>query len=833
MTQFARVLRLSFRGLGREWYAGELGVLVAALVVAVTSMTAVGFFTDRVQQAMFSQAAELLAADVVMHASEPITTDLDQRAETLGLSTARTLSLRSVVLVGESMELVEVKAVSPQYPLRGVLRTAKTAYGEDAETTQTPSPGAVWLDSRLMSKLSLQIGDAIELGQSRLLIESVLSYEPDRGGDMFAIAPRLMMDYRDVEATGLVQPGSRVTYALLLAGASSAIEAFQKHVNDSTETDKHFHGIRDGRPELRSAIVRAEQFLGLAALVAVMLSGAAIAISARRYVERRLDGAAIMRCLGASQNFITAVLGIQILSIGVLASLLGCALGLAAQTILVQIFSALLVGDLPSASMRPLFVGLLTGVVTLAGFALPPLLRLRDVSPARVIRRDLGGLAPRALSAYCFAFATLVVLVLWQAQDVKLAGYILASAVGALIVLGLCAAALVRLLRQLRTRVGTSWRFGLANLSRRANSSVLQVVAFGLGFTMLLILSIVRGDILDEWRRNLPADAPNFFLVNVQPGDVDRLNDFLRDRGLSSAAMYPMIRGRLTAINDQPVRGANYSNERAQRLAKRQFNLSFTADLKPGNTLVAGQWWRAGELTEDLFSVEQDIAETLGIELGDTLTFDVAGKPVTGAVSNLRTVEWDSFEVNFFVVSPPALLHDYPATYISSFHLPSHDRRTLIDLVRQFPSVTVLDVDALLNKVRQIMEQAVVGVEYVFLFTIVAGIVVLIAAVQSTMDERRFETAIIRALGGQRATIWRGLLSEFAILGVLAGFLAAAIATVVGAVVAKQIFALSYQGDPMLWLIGVLAGGSGTALVGLISARGAVTQSPLATLRQL
>ena len=826
-------LRLSLLGLGREWHSGELRLLMAALVVAVASMTAVGFFTDRVERAMFEQASELLAADVVMHSSAPIDSRFTKRAQDMGLAVADTLSFRSVLLVGEQLELAEVKAVSANYPLRGTLRIAEHAYGPDNSTSATPSLGNVWIDARLASKLHLNIGDFVELGESRLQIESVLSYEPDRGGDMFAIAPRLMMNYRDVDATGLVQPGSRVTYAMLLAGASHAVQTFQDISKDELGDGEHFHAVRDGRPELRSAIERAEQFLGLAALVAVLLSGAAIAVSSRRYVERRLNVAAIMRCMGASQKLITTVFCIQILSLGLAASLVGCALGFAAQSVLVHVFSSLLVGDLPIPSLEPVFLGLVTGVVTLAGFALPPLMRLRDVSPARVIRRDLGGLPPRAVTAYGFAFIALGALVFWQANDAKLASYVLGSAIVTLLVLSLFAVVLVRSMRRLRTQVGVSWRFGLANLSRRANGSVLQIVAFGLGFTMLLLLSIVRGDILDEWQRNLPVDAPNYFLINVQPTDVAGLQSFLTERGLESAALYPMIRGRLSAINQQPIASEDYESARAQRLAIRQFNLSWAEQLKPGNTITAGRWWQSNELDDDLFSVEQGIADTLGISTGDTLTFDVAGKKVTGTVSNLRAVEWDSFDVNFFVVSPPALLQEFPSTFISSFHLPVGDHHTLIELVREFPSVTVLDVDALVTKVRQIMEQAVLGVEYVFMFTILAGVVVLLAAVQSTMDERRFETAIIRALGGKRAMIWRGLLSEFVTLGLLAGVLAAFISTIVGSVVAKQIFSLSYQGDPKIWLIGLLAGGIGTGVAGLLGAGSALRQSPLATLRQL
>ena len=833
MTSFGRIVRLALRGIGREWHAGELKVLIAALVVAVASTTAVGFFTDRVERAMHSQAAELLAADIVLHSPQPIEAVFYEQARQLGLSTADTVSFRSVLLVDEQLELAEVKAVSSAYPLHGTLRVATQAYGEDQATSKIPAPGSVWLDSRLLSKLGLEVGDSVELGESRFRIGAVLSYEPDRGGDLFSIAPRVLMHFDDVPATNLVQPGSRVTYALLLAGAPASVQRFRLEAEPELGSSKHFHSVEEGRPELRTALARAEQFLGLSSLVAVLLAGAAIAVSSRRYVDRRLDTAALMRCLGANQRTITSVFSLQVLLVGLAASAVGCLLGLAAQSVLVEVFSSLLLASLPVPSFQPVVAGLLTGIITLAGFALPPMLRLRDVSPARVMRRDLGTLPPRVFTAYGFAFGALAVLVLWHAGNTKLALYVIGAAVATLVVLAGFAIVLVRALKTLRRRVGTAWAFGLANLSRRARGSVLQMVAFGLGFTMLLLLTIVRGDILDEWQRNLPPDAPNYFLINVQPAEVDALRSFLADTSGSMPALYPMVRGRLQHINDHSVSADDYTDPEIQRLATRQFNLSWATEPGPGNLITAGDWWQAEVTEPGQFSVEDELAQSLGIELGDRLSFDVGGQSVAGTVTSLRAVEWDSFDVNFFVVAPPALLQDQPATFISSFHLAADQRDVLVELVRRFPSVTVLDVDALVTKVRQIMEQAVVGVEYVFLFTLLAGVVVLVAAVQSTMDERRFETAIIRTLGGRRLMLWQGLASEFVTLGLLAGLVAAVLSSAVGFVVAREIFQLQYQGDAGVWIVGMLGGGLGTGLVGLLSARGAIEQSPLRTLREL
>ena len=824
-------LPLALRTLKREWHAGELGILAVALVVAVGSITAVGFFTDRVEQAMEFQATELLAADTLMHSSEPLDEALAQRARNRDLNVARTLSFRSVLLVNEAFQLAEVKAVSKGYPLRGKLRIATEPYQTDPpETDRIPSRGSVWLDARLMSVLGVAVDDEIELGASRFVVESVLAYEPDRGGDLFSIAPRLMMHYQDVAATQLIQPGSRVTHALLIAGDSRAVVAYRAELEPELDERQHFHGVADARPEMRIALERAEQFLGLAALVSVMLAGAAIAISSRRYAHRRLDAAAVMRCLGASQALISRLYVLQIVILGAVASLFGCIAGYVTQQFLVVAFEDLLVGNLPLPSLSPLGLGMVTGMLTLAGFALPPILRLKHVPPSRVLRRELGHAPVSTWTTMAAALGTLAVLIIWQAKDTQLAAYALAGGLLSTGFLCLAALALVRLLKRLRSRVGVTWRFGLANISRRAQSSMLQITAFGLGMTMLLLLTIVRGDVLDEWRRTLPPDAPNYFLINIQPGDVDPLKAWLTGRGLAAAELYPMVRGRLTAINRRGVSSEDYGDDRARRLARREFNLSWASVLPGDNRIVAGRWWETGSDGAE-FSVEDGIADTLGMALHDVLTFNVAGTEVEAKITSLRFVEWDSFNVNFFVVSPPRLLQGLPATFISSFHLPKAERDVLTDLVRTFPSVTVLDVDALLSKVRGIMERAVVGVEYVFSFTLLAGIIVLIAAIESTMDERRFETAIIRTLGGQRRSLLHGLLAEFVTLGCLAGLLAALAASVVGAVVAERIFQLSYQFNPALIAIGLVGGGIGIGLVGVLRASSALNHPPIDVLR--
>jgi putative ABC transport system permease protein len=830
---YSHAARLAYRLLRREWRAGELRVLLAALVITVASITAVTLFIDRMERALTMGASELLAGDLLMVSADPIDAGVAEEARAAGLETARTLSFRSVTVVGDRFQLAAVKAVNESYPLRGALRVTHTPYGEDATTDQVPTPGSVWPDARLVSILGIAVGDELSLGARTFRVARVLSYEPDRGGDLFSIAPRLLMNLSDVPSTELVQRGSRVKHRLLFAGEPATLDAFRNRLEPRLSPREQIQGVRDARPELRRALERADQFLGLAALVSVLLAGIAIAVAARRHAQRHLDGAALLRCMGASQRTVMRVYALEVLGLGVLGSLIGCLLGYGAQALIAALLGNIIVAELPPPSWPPLAIATATGLAVLATFALPPILRLKQVPPARVLRRDLGRLPAATAGTYALAVLLCVALIAWHARDLRLAGYVLG--VGSGTVLALCALALVliRSLGRLRRQVGTAWRFGLANITRRAGGSVMQMVAFGLGIMMLLVITLVRDDMLAQWRDQLPPDVPNYFLVNVQPQEADDVRAQLRARGLRAATFYPMVRGRLVAINDRPVGPDDYEVPRAQRLAARDFNLSWAADLSDDNRIAQGRWWRPEEHGKALLSVETGIAETLGFALGDALTFQVGGETVTARVQSLRTVEWDSFRVNFFVVAPPGLLEAYPATYISSFHLPDGAHEILIELVRRFPSVTIIDVDALLAKVREIMARANLGMRYVFLFTLMAGMTVLLAAIQSTLDERRHETAILRTLGADRRGIRRGLLAEFLTLGALAGALAAFAATVLSAWLATQVFHFPYHGNPWIWVTGILGGSLGIGAAGLLGTHGVLRHPPMESLRRL
>jgi putative ABC transport system permease protein len=823
---------LALRMLRREWRAGELKVLAAALVIAVASVSGVGFFTDRMARAMEAGATDLLGADLLVESRIPAREQAQAQARALGLASARTVAFRSVVLAGDKLQLAEAKFVSDGYPLRGQLKVADAPYGPDRPASGGPARGEVWPDARIASLLEVGVGDRIKLGNLQLRIAHILAYEPDRGGDMFSIAPRVMAHLADLEGTGLVQPGSRVRYRLLLGGDAAGIDAMRAWLTAHAAPGEQVQGVRDARPEIRNALARAGQFLGLAALVAVLLAGVAVALSARRYAERHVDAAALLRCLGASQQRVLAIHALQLGVLGIAACAVGVAAGWAVQAALAGLISSLLLANLPPPSLLPALQGSAIGLSALLGFALPPLLALRRVPPARVLRRELGNARARALPAVLLAAATVAALVAWQARDLKLALYVLGGGALAVCALLLAAWLTVKLLAGMRTRVGVSWRFGVANVVRRAGASAVQVAAFGLGLSMLLLLTLVRADLLGEWQASLPPDAPNYFLVNVQPAEVEPMRALLADNGLAAADLYPMIRGRITAINARPVTPDTVADPRGQNRLEHGFNLSYASRLQPDNRVVAGRFWPAAGPVRAQVSIEQGIAAAMGLKLGDRLTFTVGGRLVDATLTSLREVEWDSFNVNFFVVTSPDVLADIPATYITSFHLPPERRAALLDLVRAFPTVTVIDVDAMLGKVREIMDRASLGVEYVFLFTLLAGLTVLYAAVQATLDERRYETAVLRTLGAGRRRVLAGLAAEFVLLGALAGLLAAAAATGIGAVVARQVLALSYRPDALVWVVGLLGGAAVVAAAGVLGTWQVVRHPPMTTLRE-
>lgn len=828
-----KALAFSLTTLKRDWNSGEIRLIAIALIIAVSAVTTVNFFVERLRQAMETEAGTVLGGDLVVEARNPLPETFIAKAHALGLETTQTVSFRSMIPADGRLQLAEVKAVEENYPLRGQLMVGEDSFEQPTPTKQTPTPGTVWLDSQLSRTLEREVGDPVELGQLSLVVGKILLLEPDRGGQLFSIAPRLLMNLEDVEPTGLLLPGSQARYRLLLAGPYREIISYKHWAKNHAPENARVMGVRDGRPQLRAALQRADQFLTLAALTSVCLAGVAIAIAARRYAQRHQDNCAVMRCLGATQGLIIQIYALTMLWLGLVTSLIGCGVAWLAQSVLAHLISHLFQSELPPASLLPLFTGTLTGLIALLGFALPPLMRLKEVPPSRVLRRDTENSQQRVYTVYLGALIAIAALIPWQSGETLLTLYVLGGSLFTVSVLAAWAWLLISGLKLLRSRVGVAWRYGFASLARRAGSSIVQTIALGLGIMVMLLLTVVRSDLLTNWRANLPPDAPNHFAINIQPDQVEAMQDFFARQGQPVPRIYANIHGRLMAINDIPVKEKHYRNSRARHLARREFHLTWASELQVDNRIVAGRWWSSPEPEPPQFSVEVDLAETLGIKLGDSLTFEIGGRKVSATVTSLRAIEWNSFNPNFFVMASPGLLNDFPGTYLTSFYLPEEHKSLLTDLVKQFPSVTILDVAALMKQVRTIIDRVTLAVEFIFVFTVAAGLVVLFAAIQSTNDERLHESAVFRTLGASKGTIVRGLAAEFLSLGAVAGTVAAIGALTIGYLLAERVLHTGFQFNGWLLVIGLLAGSLGVSLAGLLGTRSVLQAPPSQTLRQI
>ncbi|MGH8495686.1 MAG: ABC transporter permease [Gammaproteobacteria bacterium] len=824
-------LALALKALGRDWRSGELAILVVALVVAVAALTAVGFFTDRVAQAVDRQAKEVLAADLLVRSARPIDAEYAAEAGRRGLRAAETLGLASVVFSGAGNALAQVKAVSAGYPLRGRLRVADQLYGAVRETDAIPAPGEAWPAPRLLALLGARVGDELNVGAKALRITRVLEYRPDQSLRFGDLTPTLLINLADVPATGLVQPGSRVTYARLFAGDAAAVDDFRVFLEEGIDDGERLVEVGESGTALSGAVERAQRFLSLAAMVGVLLAAVAVAMAARRYAVRHLDAVALLKCLGARQSFILRASLLELLMLALAAGLAGSALGFLAQFGLAWLLSGMLNQSLPPAGIGPLLVGLITAAVMLAGFALPTFVQLKRVSPARILNRALEPMPVRTAMIAAPAAAAVVLMLWWVVRDAELFGYVVGGALATVAVLAAGGWLLVRTLQGLRGRVGVTWRYGLANIARRGRDSIVQIVGFGLGIMVLLLLAFVRADLLDAWAASLPESAPNNFLINIQADELETVRGIFASHGLPAPDFAPLVRARMTQVNGEPVEDHEFPGSEGRRFADRESNLTWREELQDDNRLLSGEWW--SEADEAEVSVEEDYAAEFGLDIGDTITYDIAGESVTARVTSLRSVQWDSFKPNFFMVLSPEALAGFPATWVGSVHVPEETRGGfLLELAERLPSVSVIDMGALLEQVRSIMDNASLAVQYVFGFTLLAGLTVLLAAVQATRDERRYESAMLRTLGASRRVILAGVGAEFLALGFLAGLLAAIGASAVGYLLATQLFELDYTTDPLVWIAGVLAGTLMVGVSGILATRAAVVDAPVNTLRR-
>ncbi len=822
---------LAGRLLARDWRSGEVIVLLIALVTGVAAISAVAFFTDRVRQAVTQQAGESLAADLRLRSSSPVSEGHFNLAAASGVDSASVIHFRSVVMATDQSALAHVRGVSDAYPLRGEMRIADRLAGAVYAADTVPAPGEAWAQPALLARLDAQVGDEIEVGVLTLRVTRTLEFRPDEGWRLMQTAPTLLIHIDDVHASQLLQPGSVADYEALFAGSDSALRSFRPGLEAALGPMERLEDYRDSTPEVLSAVRRAERFLVLSALVSVLLGGVAVGMSARRFVARRLDAVALMKCLGAKHREVLRLNLTQLLILVLVAAVAGTLLGLVAQQGLTVVLAEFVGAALPAPGARAFVLGPVTALAVAAGFALPPLLQLGKVPPARVLRQDLDPPPMRYLAIYGTAAVAVGAMLYVLFGDFSLILYVSAGAAVSFAVLYGAGRLLVVVLGRFRGGVGVAWRYGVANVSRRGRESSVQVVAFGIGLMVLLLLTLVRTELMSEWQATLPGDAPNHFVINIQPGEQEQVIEVLAAHGIAAPSFTPLVRARITHVNDVPVADLPPGVRPARRQLSAEQNLTWAADPGPDNVVTAGRWWDADDRQPQM-SIEEELLSELGLSLGDRLRYSIGGETIDMTVTNTRRVSWDSFRPNFFMVANPDVLEDYAHTYLTSFFVAPGQRGVTIALSRALPAVSVIDIESVIAQVQGAMDRAALAVQYVFLFTLVAGVIVLLAAIQATRDERLFESAVLRTLGARKSTVLKGVAAEFVTLGALAGTLAALGAGGTGYLVATTLFDLQYTPGLAIWVIGALAGIAIVGISGVLAVRSVINESPVITLRR-
>ena len=821
----------ALRSFGRELRSGEVIVLLAAVALAVAALTAVGFLTDRIGRAVSRQANEILAADLRLRTPDPIPAEWHQMAADYGLQSAETQTFPSVVFAGDLSSLATIKGVSEGYPLRGDVRVSDSLFGAQRIAQGIPDAGSVWADGALMARLDVSVGDYISVGESEMRIDAVLRYRPDQSIGFASLAPSLVIDTQDLPSTSLVNEGSRVRYALLVAGDESAVDEFWENVEPTLPDSVRSRNREEGSDRANNAADRAQRFLSLTAVISLLLSAVAIAMSARRFAHRRMDTVALMKSLGASQRFVISAASVQLVLLGLFGVIFGSIVGFVVEQVVTGMLADIIQGDLPPVGLYPILLGSGSALILLVGFAMPSLIQLRNTPPLRVLRHDEMPPPPSRLLVAGTSLMAVAIMLYQAIGD----GLMLVIVLGGMLVVSAAlygaGRVLVAMIGRSRGGVGIAWRYGLANVSRRGRDSAVQVVAFGLGLTVLLLLTFVRTDLLEGWQRTLDENAPNNFLINIQPQERGSIAGIFQSGGVAAPVFVPMVRARMQTINGEDVKTREYPHEDGKWMANREQNLTWAETLSDSNELAKGEWWPVDYDGEPLVSLEEEAATELGVDLGDRLQYLVAGQEIAVTVSSFRTVNWDSFQPNFFMVLSPGALDGYPSTFVAGAKIEEERKDVLLNLVRKHPTVSVIDIDTILEQVKNIIDKASLAVQAVFIFTLAAGIAVLFAAVQSTIDERRFESAMLRALGVRRRTVLSGVLTEFAALGFAAGLLASAGASILAAVVAIQLFELEYTFNFALWVAGLVGGIAVVCSSGFVAARGAINAPPVDVLR--
>lgn len=821
---------LPLRLLWRDIRAGELTLLFLALLIAVSCSTAITLFSSRLQRTMTDQAAEFMAADMVITSHARLPDDWLAQADKLKLDKSQTAEFSSVLMEHDEILLAGVKAVSNNYPLRGFLKTTDSDYAAETIVRNGPKPGQAWVEKRVLSALKLNLGDTVTVGEKVLIISKLITYEPDKQGDLYSLSPRVMMHQDDLAQTGIIQPGSHVHYFYQFRGKNAQLSAFKRWIKPKLNPAQRIMDIHEDRPEVGSALSRAERYLGLSSIVVIIISGVAIAMAARRYVERHLDATAIMRCLGSKQNDVLALFFSQFLILGLITSLIGCGLGWLVQALLFNLLRNLLPQTIADPGGLAVVFGLLTGMTVLIGFALPPLLQLKRVSPARVLRRDLTPMPPSGWLVYGLSISIVAGLIWRYTQDLKMTLTIFCGGLALLIILGLLVYGLLKLAQRALPFLGINWRFGLQGLVRNKRATISQILAFTITLVAMTLSFTVHHDLIQNWRRQLPENAPNHFALNIFPDQIEELKADFTANNISGSRFFPIVRGRLTDINGIPVQKIVSKDSQGEGATHRELSLTYTDTLPEDNMIADGAWWTDSK--PGLVSVEQKLAESLKIKLGDRLQFVISGQPLMATVSSIRSLRWETMKPNFYMIFSPGTLESFPGTFLTSFYLSDNTKSYLNQLVKKYPAMTLLEVDLILKQFKTIVSQLTEAINYLLYFALLAGFTVLFAAIHSTLDNRIYESALLRTFGANRKLLRLTHVIEFFTLGLISGLLAVLFVEALLFVLHVKVLGMDYQSTTYLWFALPAIAACAVGLAGCWGVNRVINTPPLQVLRE-
>ena len=829
-----KLITLAFRQLLRDLKAGELRVLFFALMIAVIASTAIGYFSARLQTSMESKAGEFLAADLVINGSTPATQEQIALGERLNLKTAQTTSFSTVVFNNDDMQLVSIKAASNLYPLKGQLKYKTSANAPEVAATKGPLKGDLWVEPRLLTILNLKLGDKLQVGNTELRIAKLLTYEPDRSMNLYTLNPHIIMNMADLAATQTIQTGSRANYRQLWSGSPEAVAQYKSLLEKNLAPHQSILTTKDSNIQLNNALTKGENYLNLASLVAILLASVAVALSANQFATKRFDNSALLRCLGLSGRQVLSLYALQLFYIGLTACLLGAVVGWIVQLGLFKLLSGLIVGAVPNAGIAPALAGVITGLITLIGFALPPLASLGKTPPIRVLRQDIFPTPPSSWFVYGLALVVLTIIMWRLSLDLKLTLSLIGGGLVATLILGGLLMLALKSLRKLLHSASLPWRLGLGQLLRYPLRAIGQILAFGIILMAMSLIMLLKNELLTTWQEQIPKNAPNYFAMNITHQELPVFQQQVSRLSSNIAPYYPIIAGRLTKVKGIPIAELNLKG-RGDNATHRDLNLTWTNQLPEGNKVTQGSWWSdtAQPTTGDYqISIEDKLADSLQVAIGDQLTFVIAGVTYQTVVTSIRQINWDNFQPNFFVIFNPASLQNVPTTYLTSFYVPAASDKAIIDLAKTFPTVTLLDIDGVLKQLNDILQQVSFAVEYILIFVLLAGISVLFAGMQTTLDSRIHQGALLRALGAKRALLRQIQITEFTLLGAMAGALAAIGCEIISALLYHYLLDISWQLHPWLLtlpIIGALLIGS----IGVWGTRRTVNTSPLTILRDV